>query len=161
MPVDFSNVTIGEATKQDDYVRLRDTIREAAGAIAGTGTELGGSLKDFVEVTSAADLPDGWEREIDGTHLASCEVYLEVMVVRGPDSLGGTVTVTVDLWNVTAGSLVASSAVAVALTTTTRTHAKSSALTLPTSLARFKARARVDDAAKPCAVVARVVIRGS
>lgn len=161
MAVDFSNVTIGAATRQDDYVRLRDTIREAAGAIAGVGCELGGSLKDFVVATTEADLDDGWEREIDGTHLAACEVYLEVNVKRGPDGLGGSVTVTVDLYNITAGAQVASSPIATALTTETRTHAKSTALTLPTSLARYKARAKVSDATKPCAVVARVVIRGS
>lgn len=167
MAVDFSNVTIGEATKQDDYVRLRDTIKEAAGGIAGVGTELGGDLSRFIVATTETDLPDGVEREIDGTHLAACEVYLEVMVQRGHDiygaSPGGSVTVTVDLYNVTAGAQVSGSPVATALTTPlfTRTHAKSTAVTLATGVNRYKARAKVSDASSPCAVVARVVVRGS
>lgn len=155
--------SVGNATKLTDYQRLRDNDKELAGAAAGVPHLLGGSLKEFIAATSETDLDDGWIAglEIDGTHLAACDVYLEVNVKRGPDGLGGSVTVTVDLYNVTTGAQVASSAIATALTTTAVTHAKSSALTLAAGVNRYKARLKVSDATKPCAAVARVVIRGS
>lgn len=151
----------GDATKTSDYTRLRDNDKELAGAAAGITAAWGGSLKDFVDDTTEVDLDDGGEWEVDGTHLAACEVYLEVNVKRGPDGLGGSVTVTVDLYNVTTAAQVASSPVATALTTTTTTPAKSVALTLATGVNRYKARAKVNDATKPCAVKWRLLVRGS
>lgn len=155
--------SVGDATKVADYTRLQANDKELAGAAAGCAHVLGGSLKEFIAATSETDLDEGWVAgvEIDGTHLAACDVYLEVNVKRGPDGLGGSVTVTVDLYNVTTSAQIGSSPVATALTTTTVTHAKSVALTLTTGVNRYKARIKVSDATKPCAAVARVVIRGS
>jgi hypothetical protein len=154
---------VGDATKTTDYARLRDNDKELMGAAAGCAHLLGGSIKEFIAATSETDLDEGWIAgcEIDGTHLAACEVILEVNVKRGPDGLGGSVTVTVDLFNVTTAAQIASSLIATVLSTTTVTHGKSSALTLTTGINRYKARIKVSDATKPCAAVARVVIRGS
>lgn len=164
MAVDLTTTpAVGDATELTDYTRLRDSIKEAAGAFAGVPHLLGGSIKEFIAATTETDLDEGWIAgvEIDGTHLAACDIYLEVNVKRGPDGLGGSVTVTVDLYNVTTAAQIASSPVATALTTTTVTHGKSVALTLATGVNRYKARIKVNDATKPCAAVARVVIRGS
>lgn len=164
MAIDFTTTpAVGDSTELSDYTRLRDNDKELAGAAAGCAHVLGGSIKEFIAATTETDLDEGWVAgvEIDGTHLAACEVYLETNVKRGPDTAGGSVTVTVDLYNITTGAQVASSPVATALTTTTVTHAKSSALTLATGVNRYKARIKVSDATKPCAAVARVVIRGS
>lgn len=152
---------VGQATELTDFEQLLNNDKELAGAAAGVSIPLGGSLNEFVTDTSEVDLAEGWEREIDGTHLAACEVLLEVNVERGPDTAGGNVTVTVDLYDVTAGAQVGSSPVAVVLASTARTHSKSVALSLAAAVRRYKARIKVSDALKPCAAVAWVVIRGA
>ena len=138
-----------------DYTRLRDNDKSLAGA--GQEHDFGGSLDKFVEDTVAADLPDSWEKEIDGTELAGRSVIFEIVANA---ELSSAVTVTIDLFNVTDAGAVASSAVAIALTSTTRQWAKSGALTLPTALKRYKARIKGSvGAGNKVAGRARVVIR--
>jgi len=155
--------SVDDATKLADYTRLRDAARALAGAMGGVVLAQGGSLDEFLSDTTEVDLPNGpgaagWP--VDGTHLGYVTVELQVVAIRHPDA-AGTVTCTVDLYNVTDAGAVASSAVAVSLTTTAATAGASSALTLPTSVKRFKARIKTSDGTRLVAAVWRLVAKGS
>ena len=152
---------VNDATKLDDYTRLRDALRALASAMGGVVLAQGGSLTSFVSDTTEVDLPAGpgaagWP--VDGTHLGYVSVTLEVVAIR---QLAFTVTCTVDLYNVTDGAQVASSPVAVSLTTGAATAQASAALTLPASVKRFKARIKTSDGTRPVAAVWRLVAKGS
>src|SRR5207237_3174689 len=107
----------GDDTQLSDYTRLRDNDKSLAGA--ANVHDLGGGLEKFIEDTSFVDLPDGWDCEIDGTELAGRTVKLEVNVIA---EIASAVTVTVQLYNITDASAVASSDVAVVSPGTTRTR---------------------------------------
>ena len=157
-----------DATKLDDYTRLRDAGRGLASAMAGVVAWQGGDLEEFEAATSETTLRKAFGVagvEIDGTHLGLVtsvggSVILEVVAIRRFD-VSTTVTCTVDLYNVTAGAVVASSPVAISLTTAAATHQKSSALTLPTSVQRYRVRIKTSDGTKPVAAIARVVVKGA
>lgn len=157
-----------DATKLDDYTRLRDAGRGLASAMAGVVAWQGGALDEFEESLTAVTLRNAFGdagAEIDGTHLGLVaavggSVVLEVVAIRHPDS-AGTVTCTVDLYNVTAAAVVASSSVAISLTTAAATHQKSGALTLPTSVQRYRVRILTSDATRAVAAIARVVVKGA
>jgi hypothetical protein len=154
-----------DATKLGDYTRLRDCARALVGATAGVIVLQGGDLDAFITDTSEVTLPKAFGdvgAEIDGTFLgfSGVTVVLEVAAMRHQD-VGSTVTCTVDLYNVTDAAAVASSAVAISLSTGSVTHQKSTALTLPTSAKRFRFRIKTSDAAKAVAAIARVVVKGA
>ena len=154
-----------DATKLNDYTRLRDSSRALVGATAGVIVWQGGDLDAFIVDTTEVTVPKAYGdvgAEIDGTFLgfSGVTVVLEVMAVRGPD-VSSSVTCTVDLYNVTDSAAVASSAVAITLSTGNVTHQKSTALTLPTAVKRFRVRIKTSDAAKPVAAIARVVVKGA
>jgi hypothetical protein len=152
-----TSVAIGQATKVSDYARLAASIK----ALAGISHYLGGDLSSFISDTTYTNLTTEWlEWEIDGTNLSGLSVYLEVNVKAHPDN-SGTVTVSVQLFNVTTTAAVASSEVAVAaLAAGARAHSKSSAITLATGINKYKAQIKTSDAAKLVSGVARVSIRG-
>lgn len=154
-----------DATKLNDYTRLRDSGRALVGATAGVIVWQGGDLDAFIVDTSEVTLPKSYGdvgAEIDGTFLgyAGVTVVLEAMAVRGPD-VTSSVTCTVDLYNVTDAAAVASSAVAITLSSGSVVHQKSVALTLPTSVKRFRVRIKTSDGTRPVAAVARVVVKGA
>jgi hypothetical protein len=148
--------SVGDATKLNDFTRLRDNDR----ANAGRSYFLGGSLTTYISDTSYVDLTAEYlEWEIDGTHLPGLTVYLEVNVRAHHDN-SGTVTVSVQLYNVTTGAAVASSEVAVAgLAAGARSRSKSSAITLATGVNVYKAQIKTSDAAKRVSAVALLSIR--
>lgn len=164
MAADFNTTpAVDDATKLDDYTRLRDTTRALAAAMGGIPVLQGGDLDEFISDTTEVTLPKAFGdvgAEIDGTHLGFVAVVLEVVARRHPDA-AGTVTCTVDLFNVSAGAQVASSAVAISLTTTAEFHQKSVALTLPASVQRFRFRIKTSDGTRLVAARARVVAKGS
>lgn len=159
---------VDDATKLDDYTRLRDNIRALAGGMAGLVVWQGGDLEEFEIATTETTLRKAFGdagAEIDGTHLGLVatvggSVVLEVVAIRQYDVVASVVC-TVDLYNVTAGAAVAGSAVAVTLATGAATHQKSSGITLPASVARYRVRIKTSDGAKPVAAIARVVIKGA
>lgn len=164
MAADFTTTPAADdATLLTDYTRLRDTCRALAVALGGVVLAQGGSLDAFIEDTTEVDLPlgpgaAGWP--VDGTYLgyAVAGVVLEIVAQRHP-SVGSTVTCTVDLYNVTTPGQVASSPVAISLATANATAQASGALTLPTSVARFKARIKTSDGTKKVAAIWRLVAR--
>jgi hypothetical protein len=154
---------VGAPTKVSDYVRLRDALRAAAAALAGVPLWQGGDLERFITDTTEVDLPAAFGApgvEIDGTYLGYVSVYLEVVAIRHPDA-AGTVTCTVDLFNVTDAGQVAGSPVAISLSTTAATYQKGTAITLPASAKRYRARIKTSDGSRAVAAVVRVVAKGS
>lgn len=166
MAIDLSTTpSVDDPTKLGDYTRLRDAARGLVGATAGVIVWQGGDLDAFIVDTSEVTLPKSYGdvgAEIDGTLLgfSGVTVVLEVMAVRSPD-VSSSVTCTVDLYNVTDAAAVASSAVAITLSTGSVTHQKSTALTLPTAVKRFRVRIKTSDGSKPVAAIARVVVKGA
>lgn len=166
MAIDLSTTpAVDDATKLGDYTRLRDAARGLVGATAGVIVWQGGDLDAFIIDTTEATLPKAFGdagAEIDGTLLgfSGVTVVLEVVALRQQD-VATTVTCTVDLYNVTDSAAVASSAVAISLSSGNTTHQKSAALTLPTSVKRFRVRIKTSDAAKPVSAIARVVVKGA
>jgi hypothetical protein len=157
MAFDLTAPSVSDATKLNDYLRLR--ANDVANA--QKSFELGGSLGWFVINTAYGDIsPEYIEREIDGTNLSGLSVHLEVNV-RAHPSNSGTVTVSVQLFNTTTVAAVASSEVAVAaLAAGARAHSKSSAITLATGLNKYKAQIKTSDVAKQVSAVAWISIRG-
>lgn len=152
---------IDDATKQADYIRLRDAARALAGALGGTVLRQGGSLSSFITSTTEVPCePCGGDAgfEIDGTYLGYVTVVLEVVAKRDAD-VATSVTCTVDLYDVNAPGAVASSAVAITLSTANATHQKSVALTLNASVRRYYVRIKTSDAAKAVAAEWRVVAK--
>jgi hypothetical protein len=165
MAADFTTTpAVDDATKLDDYTRLRDTTRALAAAMGGLPLwGWHGDLDDYIEDTTEVTLPKACGdvgQEIDGTHLGYVAVYLEIVARRRSDA-AGTVTCTVDLYNVSDGAVVASSATAISLTSTADFHAKSVNLTLPASVKRFRARIKTSDTTRAVAARVRVVAKGS
>lgn len=153
---------INDATKLGDYTRLRDGLRAVASAMGGVVLRQGGSLEAFITDTVEAPVPFSGGTagfEIDGTYLGYVTVTLEVVALRHPD-VSTTVTCTVDLYDATTPGVIASSAVAVSLSTANPTHQKSVALTLPASVKRYYARIKTSDGTKPVACEWRVVAKG-
>lgn len=152
---------VDDATKQGDYTRLRDGLRALASAMGGVVLRQGGNLKTFVtDTTEVPCEPCGGTAgfEVDGTYLGYVTVLLEVVAIRHPDA--GSVTCTVDLYDLTAAATVASSAVAISLSTANPTHQKSVALTLNASVRRYYARIKTSDSTKPVAAEWRLVAKG-
>lgn len=153
---------INDATKLGDYTRLRDALRALSSAMGGVVLRQGGSLEAFIVDTTEAPVPFSGGTagfEIDGTYLGYVTVVLEVVAIRHPD-VSTTVTCTVDLYDVTTPGVIASSAVAISLSTALATHQKSVALTLPASVKRYYARIKTSDGTKPVACEWRVVAKG-
>ena len=109
-----------------------------------------------------AEALEPWRTNLYDFARASCLHFARdmIMAVRGPD-VSSSVTCTVDLYNVTDAAQVASSAGAITLSTGSVTHQKSTALTLPTSVKRFRVRIKTSDGTRPVAAVARVVVKGA
>ena len=158
--------TVLDAVKLDDYTRLRDAGRALAAAAAGVVLWDGGDLDametSLTEITLRKAFGDPGI-EIDGTYLPLLatiggSVFLEVVARRAPGA--GAVTCTVDLFNVTTGLAVASSAVAVSLTTDNETKQKSGAITLATGVNNYRARIKSSTGAEVAARV-RVVAKGA
>ena len=164
MPLDLTTgAAVGTATKADDDLRRRGNERALIGSPLGLCLIQWGSLDAFLADTTEVDLPYGAGAagfEIDGTLAGYVAIYLEVVAIRHPDA-AGTVTCTVDLYNVTTPGQVASSPVAISLTTANATHQKSGSLTLPASVARFKVRGKTSDATRLVAAIVRVMAKGS
>lgn len=159
---------VDDATKLDDYTRLRDALRGSAPAIvAGLPVLDWGDLDAFETSTSEVTLRKGFGDpgvEIDGALLSLLagvggSVFLEVVARR--DVGTATATGTVDLYNVTAGAVVAGSPVAISLTSDAETSQKSGALTLAASVAKYRIRIKTSNAATPVAARARLVIKGA
>lgn len=154
---------IDDATKQGDYTRLRDALRAVASAMGGVVLRQGGSLEAFIIDTTEVPVPFSGGNagfEVDGTYLGYVTVTLEVVAIRHPDT-ATSVTCTVDLYDATTGAQIASSPVAITLSTANATHQKSTALTLPTSVKRMYARMKTSDALKPVACEWRLVAKGA
>jgi hypothetical protein len=148
--------TVGDATKVNEYTRLRDAIKALS---ASCNHNLGGSLSQFVSDTTYANLPDYLEWEIDGTNLSGLSVYFEVNMQCGPTL--SSCTGSMQLYNVTTAAAIASSAVSVIFSSVNeRGHTKSAALTLTSGINRYRAQIKTSDATKVVAGVARVSIRG-
>lgn len=153
---------INDATKLGDYTRLRDALRAVASAMGGVVLRQGGSLEAFITDTTEVPVPFSGGNagfEVDGTYLSYVTVTLEVVAQRHPD-VGTSVTCTVDLYDATTGAAVASSAVAITLSTANATHQKSTAITLPASVKRIYARIKTSDGTKPVAAEWRLVAKG-
>lgn len=156
-----------DATKLDDYTRLRDALRGSAPAVlAGVPVIDWGNIDAMIPQTSEVTLPGGFGDlgvEVDGTLLALLagvggSVFLEVSARRAPG--GATVTCTVDVYNVTTGAQVASSAVAISLTTDNVTKQKSGALTLASGVNAYRFRIK-SSTGTGVAARARLVIKGA
>ena len=159
---------IDDATKQGDYTRLRDALRGCGPAVyAGMPVIDWGSIDGMVVATSETTNPNGFGDagvEVDGTLLSLLagvggSVFLEVSARRAPG--GASVTCTVDLYNVTDGAQVASSAVAISLTTDNVTKQKSVALTLAAAVKNYRIRIKTSSAATAVAARVRLVIKGA
>lgn len=151
--------SVGDATKVSDYQRLRDND---VALQAGDAHDFGGDLRAYITDTTEVDLPNSSELEIVGANLAGRSVYVEVTCqARMADGSAwtGSVTCTVDLYNVTAVAPVASSAVATVLSSETRTRNMSSAITLGAATNRYKIRIKSSSALRGVAARVRVVIR--
>lgn len=157
-----------DATKLDDYTRLRDALRGSAPAVvAGQPVIDWGDLDAFDNNTTEATLRKGFGDpgvEVDGTLLALLagvggSVFLEVVARREPGA--ATATCTVDLYNVTTGAQVASSAVAISLATDNATAQKSGAITLASGVNKYRFRMKTSNAATPVAARARLVVKGA
>jgi hypothetical protein len=155
-----------DATKLDDYTRLRDAARALAGAAAGVVLWEGGDLDAFETSTVEVTLRKAWGDagvEVDGTYLPLLatiggSVFLEVVARRVVG--GAAVTCTVDLYNVTTGAQVAGSAVAISLTTDNETKQKSGAITLASGVNSYRARIK-SSTGTDVAARARVVAKGA
>ena len=125
--------SVGDATKRSDYTRLRDSIK----SVRQQEWELGGSLAAYIEdaADTWVDLPDGWQKTIDGTDTPSLGVYLEVY---GRAEDGTVVTITFRLYNVTTAAAIASSEVTLVSPGATATRNESSTLTLTTGANVYK-----------------------
>lgn len=128
-----------DATKLNDYTRLRDNDRIAAvPTIAGAALLLGGSHDDYEYGTAFARLPRGPAFEIDGALQGYVSIYLEVDAVREP-AASSTVSAVFDLYNATDGAVVAGSEVTVSVDVAhpTSKHGKSTTFTLNTGVKRY------------------------
>lgn len=160
--------TLDDATKLNDYTRLRDALRGCGPAIyAGMPILDFGDLDQFQEQTSEVTLRRGFGEpgaEIDGSLLSLLvgvggSVFLDVVARRQPGV--ANCTCTVDLYNVTDGAQVASSPVAISLTSDNETVQKSVALTLASGVKRYRMRIKTSSAASPVAARARLVVKGA
>lgn len=159
---------VDDATKLDDYTRLRDALRGSAPAVfAGVPVLDWGDLDAFDANTVEATIRKGFGDvgvEIDGTLLSLLAgvggaVFLEVVARREPGA--ATATCTVDLYNVTTAAQVASSAVAISLSTDNETGQKSSALSLASGVNKYRVRMKTSNAATPVAARVRLVVKGA
>jgi hypothetical protein len=126
----------GDATKIDDYTRLRDSIRSVASV--GTVHDFGGDLEEFVTDSSFIRAPKSRTLQISGDDAGGRTVLFEINVV-----CDAAATVEMVLWNLTANAAVASSTLSVVLGAAgVVTHSISSALTLATGFALYEIRIR-------------------
>ena len=158
--------TVLDATKLDDYTRLRDACRALLGATCGIPVFDGGDLDAMESSTSFVTLRNAYGDpgvEVDGTWLSLMQgvggvVYLEVIARRVPG--GASITLTVDLYNVTTGAAVASSEVAISLTSDAAVKQKSSNLTLASGVNNYRARIKTSGPSAGAARV-RLVVKGN
>ena len=148
---------IGNATKQNDYIRLRDAIK----ALSAAGNhDFGGDVTAYISDTSFVDLPSGSHLEIDGTNLSGMSVFFEANAFANPsNALAGSMFLR--LFNVTAGAAVASSQVEISgLSAGQHGRGISSALTLAAAANVYKVQVQSSNASFSYAGTARVTIRG-
>jgi hypothetical protein len=146
---------VGQATKRSEYTRLRDSLK----SVRQQSWSFGGSLLAFETVAAAdtyVDLPDSAEIEINGDDLSGLSAFLEVNAI-GMDATA--VTITCQLYNVTAAAAVASSAVTVVNPGTTRTRGVSSTITLAAGNNRYKVQIKRSVTTAGVAARARVYTR--
>lgn len=118
--------SVGDATKRSDYTRLRDAIK----SVRQQDWDLGGSLNVYdiaVAADTWVDVPDSWQKEINGDDLSGLGARFEV---NGRGDSATNVTITLRLFNVTAGAAVASSEVTLTNPGATPTRGVSSTVTL-------------------------------
>lgn len=164
MPIDVTTTpALNDATKLNDYIRLRDNDRIAAmPAMAGATLLQGGSHDAFIYSTSFQRLPNCPAFEIDSALASHVSVYLEVEAVREP-AVGVTVNAVFDVWNVTTGAVVAGSEVTVAVDVAhpSSKHSKSTAFSLAAGVNRYHVRIRTGTVDLSVGGFARIVAKGA
>jgi hypothetical protein len=154
---------LNDATKLNDYIRLRDNDRIGAmPAMAGATLLQGGSHDAFIYSTAFQRLPNCPAFEIDAALGAYVSVYLEVEPVREP-GVGVTVNAIFDVWNVTTGAVVTGSEVTVPIDVAhpASKHSKSTAFTLASGVNRYYIRVKTGTADQSVGGFARIVAKGA
>lgn len=139
MAVDVTTTpALNDATKLNDYIRLRDNDRSAAFPVsAGAPLLLGGSYAEFVDGTSYVRLPQSPGFEVDGALAAYNNVYLEADAIRADGA--STVSAVFDLWDATTGASVAGSELTISVDVAhpSTKHGKTTAFTLNSGVRRY------------------------
>lgn len=158
---------LNDATKLNDFIRLRDNDRIGAmPAMAGATLLQGGAFDEFIYSTAFVRLPFCPAFEIDSALAGYVSVYLEVEAVREP-GVGVTVNAVFDVWNLTTGAVVAGSEVTVPVDVAhpsiggSTKHAKSTAFTLAAGVNRYYIRIKTGTTDQSVGGFARIVAKGA